>query len=232
MADDGRMFLPDPVPAKALIAAGKLHFGPMRWWPLHAGIAASGDLGFTVGAAILGEDSHARYTHFFTIWKRQADGRWRWVMDSGVDAAARPLSGPGTAIVTLVSRHPTRGSWREVAAAEASLARGLAADAPAAMKKALSPDARLLREGPPPAFGASAIAAALAAGPTRIEVAPLGGAVSAAGDLAYTYGSAAWAEAGGVRRGHYVRVWQRRGRGWSLLVDEIAAPPLRPPPPG
>ena len=55
---------------------------------------------------------------------------------------------------------------------------------------------------------------------------PLGLGVSKAGDLAYTYGALSWEESGKRRRGHYVRIWQRRPRGWALLVDEATpAPP-------
>jgi ketosteroid isomerase-like protein len=57
-----------------------------------------------------------------------------------------------------------------------------------------------------------------------------GGAVSRAGDLAYTYGDAQWTREGTEVRGHYVRVWQRRGGGWKLIVDETTpVPPARKP---
>ena len=77
-------------------------------------------------------------------------------------------------------------------AAEARLAAALAADARAALPRFLAADGRLMRVGPQPAVGAAAWAPLLAAGPERIETAPLGGAASAAGDLAYTYGTARW----------------------------------------
>jgi ketosteroid isomerase-like protein len=86
-----------------------------------------------------------------------------------------------------------------------------------------------MRVGPQPAIGAAAWAPILAAGPERMETAPLGGAASAAGDLAYTYGSARWKEKGAAVEGHYVRIWQRRREGWKLIVDNLIASP--PPPP-
>ena len=78
-------------------------------------------------------------------------------------------------------------------------------------------------------MGREAIAAALATEPAHIAAAQLGGAVSKAGDLAYTYGTAAWTDATGERRGYYVRIWQRRARGWTLVVDETNAPPAAKP---
>jgi ketosteroid isomerase-like protein len=86
-----------------------------------------------------------------------------------------------------------------------------------------------MRVGPQPAIGRSAYLALIAEGPATIRTARLGGGISKAGDLAYTYGSAQWDKEGSARSGHYVRIWQRRASGWTLVVDElIASPPARP----
>ena len=65
---------PDPTTAPSLV-----------WWPNWAGISKSGDLGFTTGGVEVGG---ARTDHYFTIWRRQADGSWKWVYDGGVAASA------------------------------------------------------------------------------------------------------------------------------------------------
>jgi hypothetical protein len=115
-------------------------------------------------------------------------------------------------------------------AAEAHFAAALAEDARAAFPRFLAADGRLMRVGPQPAVGAAAWAPLLAAGPDRIETAPLGGDASAAGDLAYTFGTARWRKDGVAVEGHYVRIWQRREDGWKLIVDNmIANPPPAPP---
>jgi ketosteroid isomerase-like protein len=228
IADDGLMFLPAPRRAKPLLEAGGMELGTIRWWPVYAGLAASGDLGFTTGPAVIGTGREATYGVFFTVWKRQADGRWRWVLDRGSRQAVMPREGPETPVVALPPAAPRRKgarAWSEVQAAEAALARDLAADACAGFLRVLAPDARLLRSGPPPAIGRAAIGAALAEEPRRLRVAALGGGVSAAGDLAYTYGTAAWTDAAGERSGFYVRIWQRRAGGWKLVVDETNARP-------
>jgi ketosteroid isomerase-like protein len=232
IGEDGQMFLPAPTRAKPLIEAGKIDFGPIRWWPVYAGVAASGDLGFTTGPAISGEGKETRYAVFLTVWKRQPDGRWRFIMDKGIPQALPSPQDKDAPVAALPASRAGKGAkgWDEVAAAEAVLSRGLAVDAPKAFLAALAPDGRLLRNGPPPATTAIAVRAILAAGPTRIAAAPLGGAASAAGDLAYTYGTAAWRDASGDRNGHYLRLWQRRAGGWRLVVDQATAPPAAPPP--
>jgi hypothetical protein len=67
---------------------------------------------------------------------------------------------------------------------------------------------------------------ALLANTPPVHGTPLGGAASAAGDLAFTYGDAAWQAEGKAQSGHYVRVWQHRPAGWRVVVDEIV--PVRP----
>ena len=62
------------------------------WHPVHAEVANSGDLGFTAGNAVFTgkrEDGApiVRYSKYFTVWKRQRDGSWRYVVDGG---SARP----------------------------------------------------------------------------------------------------------------------------------------------
>ncbi|MDF1506178.1 DUF4440 domain-containing protein, partial [Roseisolibacter sp. H3M3-2] len=59
------------------------------WAPVGAEVAASGDLGFTVGNATFhpaGGGAPA-YSKYLSIWKRQPDGAWLYVMDGG---SARP----------------------------------------------------------------------------------------------------------------------------------------------
>jgi ketosteroid isomerase-like protein len=60
----------------------------LTWTPVHADMAASGDLGFTYGTyEFRSQDkdgkptvSHGKYT---SIWKKQKDGQWKVVVDMG-----------------------------------------------------------------------------------------------------------------------------------------------------
>ena len=69
-------------------------FGPptekntLVWHPVHGEVAASGDLGFTVGNAVftgVREDGAKieRFSKYLTVWKKQRDGSWRYVVDGG-----------------------------------------------------------------------------------------------------------------------------------------------------
>ncbi|MEZ5922635.1 MAG: hypothetical protein R3C60_14980 [Parvularculaceae bacterium] len=89
-APDAVMFAPGPQNAHALMSAApdpdpskpRKH---LVWWPLYAGISSSGDLGFTTGPYAFDD---ARAGHYFTVWKKQPDGQWKWVLDGGVGADA------------------------------------------------------------------------------------------------------------------------------------------------
>lgn len=53
----------------------------LEWWPVAAKIASSGDLGCTVGEARIASLKH--YSKYLTIWRRQANGDWKFVADGG-----------------------------------------------------------------------------------------------------------------------------------------------------
>ncbi len=61
------------------------------WKPFQADIAASGDLGYTLGTYELrstGKDGKAmvRYGKYCSVWKKQGDGSWKWVVDIGTSS--------------------------------------------------------------------------------------------------------------------------------------------------
>jgi ketosteroid isomerase-like protein len=55
----------------------------LEWKPLTADIPGSGDLGCTVGEATVRGGERRSYSKYLTIWKRQPDGAWKFVMDGG-----------------------------------------------------------------------------------------------------------------------------------------------------
>jgi len=228
MADDAVAFTPDPVNAKAFYGArppGKApkDGGPLlAWWPNFAGVARSGDLGFTTGPATV--NGGAPDVFYFTVWKKQPDGRWKWVLDAGIDANGAKAPGPDVP-PKLLPPAPAAKPGADVWAAEDGLNKAAADNVAGAYRTALAADARMQGLSHPPASAATEVAAQIAARPAAIRFARLGGGVSGAGDLAWTYGTATWT--GG--RGHYVRVWQVRPGGWKVVFDEIIdVPPPAP----
>ena len=205
----------------------------IEWHPTFAGIARSGEMGFTTGPAARDQEG---YGHYFTVWKRQADGQWRWVYDGGSNASPAGQPGPDSEprllpVATVGSASPD-AAMAEVREAEAALAVAAAADQKSAHLSVLAPDGRLYVAPLPPAESPQAFATALDGWPARFEFgATEGGGASEAGDMAWTYGPAAWTRDGRSRTGHYMRLWQKRPEGWKLIMAQLIPAPIAPPPP-
>jgi len=200
----------------------------IEWWPVFAGVSMSGDLGFTTGPAA---QDGARYGHYFTVWKRQPDGQWRWVYDGGV--GADPVGQPGSDSeprllpVATVGSASSETALAEVEEAEAGLAAQAAADLKAAYLQYMADDGRLYVAPLAPAEGADAFAAALDGWPQVMAIGAMeGGGASDAGDMVWTWGPVAWVRDGQPRQGHYVRIWQKRPEGWRIVLAQLVpAPP-------
>jgi hypothetical protein len=232
-APDAITFQPDPANVQQSMAGqpDEPADRSLKWWPVYAGIAQSGDLGFTTGPYTAGVKA---FGHYFTVWAKQTDGSWRWIFDGGPRNAAASPFGPDTVPTYLpmgtVSPAPAEISWLDVGVIESILAKGAATNAKAAYLSYLSPDARLMGSLEQPATNDKERKAELERRGAAIVFAQLGGRASRAGDLVYTYGSAKWMRDGEERRGHYVRIWQLRGNRWALVFDEILLVPPAPPP--
>ena len=233
MTDDAIVFSPDPRLARAVYGGRPAPKLPkdggtlLNWWPNFAGLARSGDLGFTTGPATV--NGKAPGVFYFTVWARQPDGGWKWVYDGGVEADGKDAPGPDAAPIALPpgDAHPLAPdtAMQQVRAAEIALASGAKTDAAGAYRAVLARDARVQGSTAAPANTPIAAEKELATRARTMAFGPLGGGASRAGDLAWTYGDARWD--GG--RGHYVRVWQRRAGRWMLVFDQLIAvePPAK-----
>ncbi len=58
----------------------------ITWVPLRAELAASGDLGYTMGNwKLVPADGKVKYGNYVSIWKKQANGAFKFVLDTGTD---------------------------------------------------------------------------------------------------------------------------------------------------
>lgn len=220
MADDAIVFDPSPTNAKALYEAKSADGEPkLQWWPAWVVAAKSGDLGLSTGPwAIDGQ----RGGWFATIWRKDADGAWRWVYDGGAAAEAASMPGPeAPARVGPVAKLSSPKAFDAVRQAEAGLAKAARQNAAEAYKAVLSDDAHLLGPRGTRALPATAHAPRLAGRPATMSLTLRGGGASKAGDLVWTHGEAAWAEGPKTATAHYMHVWQRRPHGWRLIFETL-----------
>lgn len=205
----------------------------IEWWPVFAGIARSGELGFTTGPAARDQEG---YGHYFTVWRRQDDGSWLWVYDGGSNASPAGQPGPETeprlmAPATAWAAGP-EAAWAQVREAEAALAREAATDQAAAHLARLADDGVLYVAPLPPATGREAYARTLTGWAERFAFgAAEGGGASEGGDLVWTYGPAEWMRDGQARRGHYMRLWRNGTEGWRIVMAQLIPAPIAAPSP-
>lgn len=91
-ADTNAVMLPaggSPVKGIEQVKAGfEGYKSILQWKPEFADVSASGDLGYTWGKYVsTSKDAdgnfHKSYGKYLSVWKKQTDGRWRWVLDIG-----------------------------------------------------------------------------------------------------------------------------------------------------
>jgi len=58
-------------------------FKELTWEPFKAEASKSGDMGYTLGNWKLVTKDTTMYGNYYTIWKKQTDGKWKFVVDGG-----------------------------------------------------------------------------------------------------------------------------------------------------
>lgn len=78
---------------KAIGAAFEGQAFSLEWEPESADVAASGDLAWSWGyARWTAHDGSGKTgtSNYVSIWRRQPDGAWKWIVDIGVPAPPKP----------------------------------------------------------------------------------------------------------------------------------------------
>lgn len=89
MTDDAVVFNPEQTTAKPFWEARKPNNSLLSWAPNFADISNNGILGYTTGnwewRAKGKDDTPSAFGDFITLWLRQPDGKYKWVVDLGVE---------------------------------------------------------------------------------------------------------------------------------------------------
>ncbi len=240
-ADDGINFTPHPVNTKETMSRRPPARPPITldWAPVYGDIAQAGDLGYTTGPYVLTDQSPQKrppqHGVYFSVWKKQADGSWKVVVDAGIQtpSAMAPLNAPFKAARQVRIKLDRKKKTVNTTAADLiDLDRGFSRAAADGFAKAclryLADDARLHRDEKLPIVGKKAIRAFLASGPMTGTWEPNKSDISQSEDLGYTYGSYQWkSQSDGLEKGYYVRVWKRQEDGsWKVVLDTtLSLPP-------
>jgi ketosteroid isomerase-like protein len=246
LAPDAVVFRPGPVEGRPVYE--KMDpAGPamLSWEPEVAEVSAAGDLGYTSGPYMIRPARGAEPTafgHYVSVWKKQPDGSWKVLLDSGVGHARPAAAAPAGRVDTPASEKNAEAlSPEELRDEEAAFGRKAAGVAGEAAGRGLrrvldglaSDDIRVLRPGRMPAVGRSHLkelvpaTAGRVAGGARDSRAETRTGLAASGDLAYSYGTAALAKKGsGVETTAFLRIWRKDASGlWKICLDvELPVP--------
>lgn len=91
-ASDAIMFLPEASSAREFLEGRKDPKVAVFWWPGQSYVSCDGSAAVNSGPWIRAWGKSAGY--FTTVWKRQDDGGWKWVLDHG-DELAKPRAEGG-----------------------------------------------------------------------------------------------------------------------------------------
>lgn len=244
IADDGILFRPTPVKGKQWMIDNPLPASDKRpllsWQPTFADMARAGDMGYTTGPweykADIKDARPVAFGNFLTVWKKQADGSWKFAIDLGI-SNPQPAQAPIPWQPPRIFRQAMAGRRVDVAAetavllarerefsnASATRGAGVAFDTYAA------DDVRVFRNNKQPLIGKKSAAAALPVSPVVWTWEPAFGDVSQSGDLGYSYGTYELAERNSgpktpkmpqkVEEGNYYRIWKKQGTAWKVVAD-------------
>jgi ketosteroid isomerase-like protein len=235
-ADDGVAFNPHPFRVRVALANQPSTPPPMGadWAPVYGDVSAAGDLGWNTGPLLYaGRNGQPdRHGMFFSVWKRQADGTFKVVLDIGTDTPS--------AVVPL--DEPPHSSWRpglgaasgiDVAAARAELLAVERAFLDTAATEGLgrayvahlADDARIHRPGAMPVVGRAAHNDWSAAQVAKYDGEPLFVDVARSGELGYSWGG--YEKRGDTPdAGYFARVWKKGAGGtWRIVMETVSPVP-------
>jgi ketosteroid isomerase-like protein len=253
IAEDGLLFRPGAVNGKKWLLEHPEPASEKRpllsWWPAFADVAQAGDLAYTFGPwelkADVADEKPVRHGHFFTVWKKQIDGSWKFVVDLGI---VHPAPKQPRVDWQLPANYKEK-SWKGTEKVDLEAVRtillsrdrqfaGVTAEhgQVKAYTSYSAPELRLFREKSYPFEGLTASASALAAKVSPDDLLtwqPLSADVSRSEDLGYTHGtytlSSKLQPQKVTERGSYVRVWKKQNKIWKVVLDVTNVwPPTNP----
>ncbi len=216
----------------------------LLWEPRYGDLALSQDLGWLTGPSTTinpaRNNGAPRYGNYASVWKRQADGSYKVLLDVGINTPMPAPFPPGFRRVPVAQRYAGNDSVeaaiRALREADAALDMAALTSQERAYQGHLWENARLHRNGTMPLTGEAGILTWLRTQPAYASGATRGAEVARSREIGLTYGTYALsgtpaaanpAPAGrgasaGPEKGFYTRVWTRaRDGAWKVVLDVL-----------
>jgi hypothetical protein len=204
----------------------------ITWYPVFSQISSSGDLGFSCGPYKYQADRAKEVIgsgYFFSIWKKNAAGVFKVVLDAGAHHTKMDADGfiihpkpQGEILNFNPVPAPKNISGKDPWAIEEQFAELAESDPEGAYQKYSGKRFLLIRNDHPAGQDKKAnIELIRLQNISAYKFRTLGKGISLAGDLAYAYGQVKTLGEE-LSEGYFVRVWQFQKEGWRILADEIS----------
>lgn len=209
-----------PVNAIAWWSTKEKRPGILNWHPQFAEIAASNDFGYTTGPYTFQpktiHDSVVAKGQFTTVWHRNKNGEWKFLVDLG-SGNLPAVDSQQTKKITAskTATHPI--DLLSLVKAEEAFIKACKKNTQAAYQKFLAQQSILNRNSQLPATRATEQSKTIEATPQHISFAIYHSGIAASGDLGFVYGSATLNE----KNENYLRIWRREKDGWRIALEAL-----------
>ena len=222
-AKDGVLFLPDKINAIEYWKGRGPSTGLLAWAPNYADISANGLMGYTTGNWEFrpeGKGGEPKgFGEFITVWLRQPDGHYRFVVDIGI-GHDRPKAF-STALSNVHGQSRDINSDRRSAADSANafyaaiFSDGLAK----AYENFATDDVRGFREGMMPIIGKKGVVSQVMNEKGKYDLAKRSTFFETA-DLAYNTNTyLKFVDGNVVEKGNTLQIWKLIDKKWRLVLD-------------
>lgn len=231
LADDAVVFVPDRANGKGYWTARQPSPSLLSWAPNYADISSSGILGYTTGNWEFRpkgkDDTPAAFGEFITIWLRRPNGKYRFVVDIGVNHAK-----PAKYSTEWTTSNETVKDRNEKNTSPADVAHGFLQTAgESGMAKAYSlfgaDEIRMYREEKLPIIGKKAVLASLRDSKATVAFAKRS-IFFGSGDISYNLGTYTMSNGGKViEKGNSMQIWKLIRGKWQIVLDILKPVPAK-----
>lgn len=191
----------------------------LLWRPVFFAMAASGELGFTTGPYELRKtlkDSAASAGQYSTVWKKNKNGEWKFLIDLGTTYAKSEFNQQEPEPFTALGITPSNDTSIHVI--ETKFIADFTANSVAAYRKNIQQNSWFNLYGIPPLRDSAQTIKILSEKYLKGSFTILGEGISASKDIAYVYGN----YSSYSQKKNYLRIWAHTANGWKILLQVIA----------
>ncbi len=229
LTSDAVLFQPDKVNGREYWNGRAGSKGLLSWAPNYADVSTNGIMGYTTGNWEYRpkgkDDTPVAFGEFITVWVRQPDGKYKFVVDIGIghDKPAKYSTDWVTTQDKRADPNAKNSSAMDTASGFYEIVSGQ--DLTAAYKAYAADDIRLYRENEMPAIGKKDALKLASSEKGQVKLAKKSVSLGAA-NLAYMTSTYTRIDGGKlIEKGNYMQIWKFKSGKWVIVLDIFKAIP-------